>query len=368
VSDTPEAPREDATAGGDDDAAAAAAGPPSEGAASTMAPDAPDAGDPAAREGGRRRRVTEPLVIGIDGGGTHTRLALADATGRVLASVVGEGAAIRPGAVAHSADVIASLVEEARLAAAMTDRLPPATLVAGLAGGGQEALARALERELGRLALAGRVQVTSDAAVALDDAFGDGPGILLIAGTGSVAFARTPDGRVERCGGWGPNIGDEGSGAWIGRKALSVVTAGSDGREPGTALVGAILTATELESLDGLIPWAAQATPASLAALAPTVLATAATGDLRANAIVSIAIEELALHVRALAQRCFGDDRAGVQVALAGGLLARGSLLRKRLEHRLKAAVAGAQVLSRDVDAVTGAVRMARRLAGVEVA
>ncbi|MCU0634483.1 MAG: hypothetical protein MUE41_06385 [Gemmatimonadaceae bacterium] len=314
-----------------------------------------------------RKPVVEPLVIGIDGGGTTTRVALADATGRVLASTTGEGAAIRPGAAAHSAEIIAALVEQVRAAAGQDEGPHPATLVAGLAGGGQEALARELERELGRTAIASRISVVADAAIALEDAFGDNPGILLIAGTGSSAFARTPDGRIERCGGWGPNIGDEGSGAWLGRKALSVVTAASDGREPETALIGAVLTATEHESLEGLIPWAAGATPATLASLAPIVLATAATGDLRANAIVSMAIEELIVHIRALARRSFTDERAAIQVALAGGLLARGTLMRKRLEQRLKTAVPGASVLSRDVDAVKGALRMARRMAGIDL-
>ncbi|MCU0650115.1 MAG: hypothetical protein MUF00_19155 [Gemmatimonadaceae bacterium] len=314
-----------------------------------------------------RKPVIEPLVIGIDGGGTSTRLALADATGRVIATATGEGAAIRPGGAVQSAEIIASLVEQARTAAGLTDAPLPAYLVAGLAGGGQEALARDVHRELGRVALASRVQVLSDAEIALEDAFGDGPGILLIAGTGSSAFARTPDARLERCGGWGPNIGDEGSGAWLGRKALSVVTAASDGREPETGLIGAVLTATERETLEELIPWAAAATPATLASLAPIVLATAATGDLRANAIVSMAIEELIVHIRALARRSFTDERAAIQVALAGGLLTRGSLMRKRLEQRLKTAVPGATVLARDVDAVKGAVRMARRLAGIDL-
>ena len=66
--------------------------------------------------------------------------------------------------------------------------------------------------------------------------------------------------------------GDEGSGAWIGRKALSIVTASHDGREPETQLVGAILTAAEVNEVADLVAWGAQATPATLATLAPVVL------------------------------------------------------------------------------------------------
>jgi glucosamine kinase len=94
------------------------------------------------------------------------------------------------------------------------------------------------------------------------------------------------------------------------------------------------------------------------------VLSVADAGDLRANSIVSLAVEELALHVRALARRLFGDERAAVPVALAGGNLQRGSVLRKRLEHRMKVAVPGAQVSAHDVDPARGAVRGALRFLG----
>src|SRR5690606_35620103 len=119
---------------------------------------------------------------------------------------------------------------------------------------------------------------------------------------------------------WGPVFGDEGSGAWIGRRALSVVTAAADGREPPTALTGAILTACEADEVEALIPWAARATPALLATLAPAVLQVAESGDLRANAVLSMAVEELVVHVRALARQLFVDERAAIPVALAGGL------------------------------------------------
>jgi glucosamine kinase len=212
------------------------------------------------------------------------------------------------------------------------------------------------------------VVVHSDFAIALDDAFGDGPGVLLVAGTGSVAFGRSPGGTTGRCGGWGPVMGDEGSGAWIGRRALSIVTAASDGRESSTALTGGILTATELNEVTELIPWAAGATPAQLATLAPVVFSVADGGDLRANALVSLAVEELMLHVRTLAQQLFGDERATVHVALSGGLMRQRSMLRKRLEHRLRAAVPGAQMHSAQVIPARGAVRGALRFLGAEIA
>src|SRR5258708_6279615 len=138
--------------------------------------------------------------------------------------------------------------------------------------------------------------------------------------------------------GWGGVCGDEGSGAWVGRRALSVVTASADGREPETALIGAVLTAAQVNEPRELIAWAAQATPALLATLAPVVSSVADAGDLRANAIISLGVEELVLQVRALARQLFGAERAAVPVAFTGGMLKKGGTLRKRLEHRLKSA------------------------------
>ena len=307
-----------------------------------------------------------PLVVGVDGGGSRTRVVLADAHGHVLARTEGGASALTPGEEGAAADVIRSLIGDV-LAMAERSETRPAVCVVGVAGAGQERAAQALWSALASRRVADDVSVQADATIAMDDAFGDSAGVLLIAGTGSVAFSRAPDGRLERCGGWGPRIGDEGSAAWLGQRALGVITAAQDGREPETALTGAILTAIELESLDELIPWAAEANRTALAALAPVVLATAMAGDLRANALVSLCVEELVLHVRTLARRCFMDERAAVPVALTGGLLAKGSLVRKRLEQRLKSAVPGAMVRAEEVDAARGAIRRARRLLGVEV-
>jgi glucosamine kinase len=300
----------------------------------------------------------ESFVIGIDGGGTKTRAILADERGTQIAEAVGAGSAVRPQEVERSAGVIAGVVRDVVEAADKAD-MRPRVLCVGVAGVGREPERQALLEMLVSHEIAEDVVVLTDFAVALEDAFGDGPGVLLIAGTGSSAFARGPTGATARCGGWGPIIGDEGGGAWIGRRALSVVSAATDGREPETALTGAILTATEAEEATALIRWAAAATPAMFASLAPVVMQVADAGDLRANSLVSMAVEELALHVRSLARQLFTDERASVPVAFTGGLLSKGTSLRKRLEHRMKSAVPGAQVRAEPIDPARGAVRAA---------
>ena len=298
------------------------------------------------------------IVAGVDGGGSKTRLILATETGEELATVEGGSSAMKPGEAEVSGAVIAEMMREALSKAGILDAVPT-MLYGGFAGVGREEERGDLETELYRLGVAEEVIVDSDAAIALADAFDDGPGIIVLAGTGSIAFGRGVDGSLARCGGWGTVFGDEGSGAWIGRRALGIVAAAADGREPATALTGSILTAAEVNTPEDLIPWAIAAGTSTIATLAPVVIATAVAGDARANALLSLAAEELVVHVRALALRLFGDERAAIPVAFSGGLLQKGSLLRKKLEQRTRSAVPGAQLRSAEIIPARGAVRAA---------
>ena len=296
------------------------------------------------------------FVAGVDGGGSKTRVILADMTGNTLADVTGAGSAMRPGAGDHSAEVIGDLVRHAMTEAGIEGERPR-VLLAGVAGVGRSVENRALTAALEDLEIAEDVIVQGDGEIALTDAFGSGAGIILISGTGSIAYGRSPAGVLARCGGWGPAFGDEGSGAWIGRKALAVVASAADGREPETALMGAVLTAAQVNEPTELIPWGIAATPRELAALAPVVFNVASAGDVRANSLVGLAVEELVLHIRALGLKLFGDERAAIPVAFSGGLLHKGSFIRKKLEQRLKSSVPGAQVRPLDIVAARGAVK-----------
>ena len=270
------------------------------------------------------------ILIGVDGGGSRTRALAADDRRAIRVGARGGAreCAIRPDEPSHGrpgssrgscTDALraAGHEEDARVGVVCVGEslAPGATPSAGRSG---EALSDML---------AGRRDHRRARTPRSDSRMRSraGPGVLLLAGTGSVAYGRGPTGSIGRCGGWGPAMGDEGGGAWIGRRALGGVTAATDGREPETALTGAILTAAEVGQTEDLIAWAAAATPATVASLAPVVLRCAESGDRRAATIVSFAAEELVLHVRALAQRLFGDERAAVPVgAFTGGLLRRG--------------------------------------------
>src|SRR6266536_4697952 len=108
------------------------------------------------------------------------------------------------------------------LAAAGVASDVPAVLCVGVAGVGRDQERFVLWRELFKLELAREVVVQPDATVALYDAFGSAPGVLVIAGVGAIAYGQDAESRPVRCGGWGPLAGDEGGGAWIGRQAIGL--------------------------------------------------------------------------------------------------------------------------------------------------
>jgi glucosamine kinase len=301
------------------------------------------------------------IVIGVDGGGSKTRVMVGTAEGEVLATLDGPKSAVTPGQAAHSADVIGNLVTRALAEIAQPGAILPKVLYCGVAGAGRDEERKALHAALDAKELAEEIVVDSDGLIAMYDALEDRAGILLVVGTGSIAYGRSPAGEIVRCGGWGPVFGDEGSGGWIGRRAVGIVAASSDGREPPTALLFPILAATQCEDVQDLIPWAAAASARDFASLVPVVFSTASAGDPRANALLTLAAEELVLHVRALSRQLFTDERAAVAVAFSGGLMDRGSPLRKRLEQRLKSAVPGAQIRAEEVLPARGALRAAAR-------
>ena len=300
------------------------------------------------------------IVIGVDGGGTKTRLVVTDGAGSVLTSVSGGPSSITRDDVDSAAETIAALVAEGMAAAGFQDETP-SVLCAGVAGAGREPARKSLLRALRSREVADEVIVTTDAQVALADAFADGAGVLLVAGTGSIAYGRGPTGTEERCGGWGERLGDEGGSVWLSRRALSAATASADGREQATELLGALMTAAQCDEPSDLIDWAANASTADVGALATVVLRAAENGDQRATTLVTMAAEELVLHVRTLARVLFGDERAAIPTAFTGGLLVRGSLMRKMVEHRLRTAVPGMVVHGDEVDAARGAARLARK-------
>ncbi|HKJ02130.1 MAG TPA: BadF/BadG/BcrA/BcrD ATPase family protein [Longimicrobiales bacterium] len=296
------------------------------------------------------------FVIGVDGGGTHTRAVVLDESGRELGRADGRAAVADARTPRTAADAVADVCAAAVAAAGRS--LPVDSLWAGLSGAGREAARSAVQMELTRMGVASEVRVDTDVAAAFHDAFGDGPGILLISGTGSIAWGRAEDGRQGRVGGWGHHIGDEGSGYAIGLDALRRVARHADGRAPQTHLQGLVLDHLGLERVDGLVHWAAAASKAEVAALAAVVADASERSDEVAGEILVHAVEELEGHVLAIL-KSLGPWEHPPTLALAGGLLRPGRPLRAPLlsllgRHRLP-------VLNRPLDPATGAARLALR-------
>ncbi|HKT60019.1 MAG TPA: BadF/BadG/BcrA/BcrD ATPase family protein, partial [Gemmatimonadales bacterium] len=206
--------------------------------------------------------------------------------------------------------------------------------------------------------LASLVVVSTDIEIALAAVFDTGPGIVVSAGTGSVAVGRDRTGKQHRIGGYGWQMGDEGSGYAIGRAALGAVSRAADGRSPRTALSDRVLAASRSESFDDLIRWAAGASPAEVASLAPHVLEIAAHGDPLAQGICDYAARELTQLAVCLVPMM--DVEPPVGVALTGGLLSSEGPLRRAVLARLREDANLAPIETR-VDAVEGAIRLAGR-------
>ena len=157
---------------------------------------------------------------------------------------------------------------------------------------------------------------------------------MLIAGTGSIAIARSEDGSTRRVGGWGQELGDEGSGYWIGREALHAVVQADDGRAADTALRSAVLDHLRLGAATDLIAWVASADKGAVAALVPGVAGAAEGGDQVAQDVLERASAALERHVSALLEQS-GPWSQAPPLALWGGLIWEGGPLRDRLVRAL---------------------------------
>jgi N-acetylglucosamine kinase-like BadF-type ATPase len=294
------------------------------------------------------------FVIGVDGGGTHARAVLMDAGGEELARGEAPGAVVTLHSPEEAAEAVRGAVHAAAHAAGVS--LPGAVLWAGLAGAGTEAARLAALQALSGEGLADRVIVGPDVEAAFHAAFPDGPGVLLIAGTGSVAWARDPDGRVVRAGGWGDRFGDEGSGYAIGVGALRAVARAEDGRGEPTVMREGMLEALELDEPGELISWAAAATKADVAMLVPVVTRADAVGDAAAAAVLDLAVRDLVTHLTAVLKRV-GAWRGRAPLVVWGGLITRGGALRSRLLEALVSSPV--ELRMEEPDATMGAARLA---------
>lgn len=304
------------------------------------------------------------LYLGIDGGGTHTTalLVAASSTKDQAWTLLGRGEAgpsnLQAVGPERALDALNTVVDRA-FAAADLSRGKVARACLGLAGAGRDEDQARVRSWAERVHLAQSTQVTGDAPLLLAAGTPHGWGVAVIAGTGSMAFARSAAGTTARAGGWGYLLGDEGSGYALTLAGLQAVARMADQRGPATSLAERFLQELGLKQPQELIGaiYRGDLTRPALAATAPVVLEAARTGDAVAARLVAEAAEQLAQTVAAAARQV--GLASPVPLAVAGGLL-RGSVeYREQVLQRLAILGIEAGPVTLVHEPAEGAVRMA---------
>ena len=316
--------------------------------------------------------MTAPrFVLAVDGGGTNTQALVADLEGRVLARGLGPSSNVHNVGFDSASQALATAIDGAlaqvRGAQAAGAARPPAggrwgsagiaSACFGLSGVDSAADEEQVSRWLREQAIAPRIRVVNDSELVLAGGTPAGWGVALISGTGSVCLGRTAEGRSARVGGWGPLLGDEGSGYHIASLALRRATQAADGRAEAPGLLKGVLRHWSLPEPAALIRHvhAPTTTASDIAALATIVLDLAGRNDATALEVIAEAARELAVHVDTIVRIL---RLSKPPLALGGGLLLR-SVLRKEVLAAVKSELGP---VSQVADPPLGAVVLARRL------
>ena len=313
--------------------------------------------------------------LGIDGGGTKTTCAVGDESHSLATATAGPSNIVRVGQ-AQARESLQAAVRQACAAAGITPAQVAHTCVGG-SGAARPELAELVRRCLAEI-LSTPIDVVGDMQIALEAAFDAGPGVIVIAGTGSIAYGRDASGNTVRAGGWGFAIGDEGSAHWIGRTAVSAVLRAADAyaADPSDAgsetvkhssLAEALFKVWGVQSRPDLARAANSVPPPDFAALFPAV---AASDDDIAHQVLIQAGRELARIAEVVILRLWAKDetasipvavRVAVPVAMIGGVFRHAALVRQVFSDELRAHEPRADVNPQVVEPVEGALRLARR-------
>lgn len=300
-------------------------------------------------------------VIGLDSGGTKTVCYLADGEREVLAESRGPGAHPASAGMAAVETILADVI--GRVIAERPGAIDSICLgMAGVDRPGEMALVRTI---VDRIVVSPHVTIVNDALVALEAGAPARPGVVLISGTGSIAYGRNADGWAARAGGWGHILADEGSGYWLGRQALRAVMRQSDGRGPATALTARLLEHYQVARAQDLVRtvYSGNLKPSAIATLASIVQAAASDGDDIATRIIDVGASELSATAASVAGRL---QMSHCSVVLAGGIFRAVPRMREAVTVHLSSRLPGSQIHPLDIEPAMGAVRLALRAAAGE--
>jgi len=298
------------------------------------------------------------IFLGIDGGGSKTSCLIGDET-----SILGSGTSAGSNPVRvgdqKARDALAAGIREACTVANVEPSQVQKTCI-GLAGAAGSEVAERVRRSVSEI-VAGEIQVVGDMVIALQAALGDGPGVIVIAGTGSISYGRNAQGETARAGGWGFAISDEGSGHWIGRSVVAAaLRAWDEAADKAEKTIGSIKKVWRLETLEQLVLAANATPPPDFSALFPTVLSLADSGDRIAVEVLTQAGAELA-RVGGIVIRHLFPPSAAVSVAMSGGVFGSSPLVRQSFYKSLHLEFPDADVNPNVIEPVRGALELARK-------
>ena len=295
------------------------------------------------------------VAVGVDAGGTST-VAAVSLDGRHERKTEGSAANASSKGVAQAGTIVADVVFAA------LNGLQPDAIYVGAAGAGRPGVAEALEHILTQRFPAAAICVRDDAHIALRAGVPQGDGSVLVAGTGSIAYAEVGAGRF-RSGGYGYLVGDDGSGYSLGAAAIKHVLRAYDGRVPRDGLVDDIEAAFHANDPMQILErvYGEPDAVTRIASLAPLVLRSANSGGRQAARMVQQAALDLAELLKALIRRA--APPADAPIVFAGGLLRENSMLTYLLESRLQNDLPAMPILKSGKEPALCAMALAERLA-----
>jgi N-acetylglucosamine kinase-like BadF-type ATPase len=302
-----------------------------------------------------------PSVLGVDAGGSKTVALLADASGKVTGRAEGGGANLRTHGELEVEKVLYGLLEKLPPEARRAD-----AVAIGIAGADRPEDSQVLRAILARLGFHDGVVVTNDARIAFVAGSPSRVGLALVCGTGSIAWGRNSAGEVARAGGWGWHLGDEGSGFWIGVRAVREALRAADGRGAATRLQDSLIAHFEIARPEQILRavYDGEFPRHRVAAFAVRVEEAALAGDETARSILAAASNELVLAAASVRERLrLGEGT--YDVVLSGGTFRAVPTLEDSVADRLAMPPAGtpapppARIVRLREEPALGAVRLA---------
>jgi len=297
--------------------------------------------------------------VGIDAGATRTRCVLADED-NILARATSGTIKIMHRPVENAEKNLDDLLRDVSAESGISLDLIACTCV-GLAGISVPRVADWVRNEL-HARVSGNILLVSDGIIALDAAFSGGAGVIVAAGTGSNVIGRARDGRVAQVGGWGPVVADEGSGTWIGKRAVRAVFDALD-RDEETLLMKKIQEAWELPNIRDLVDVVNRVPGPDFSQLTPVVVECAPRGDPDAIRILEEAGNILGKYAVLAAKRVEKLESQGAalpEVAFTGSILSQVAPVREEMIAYLRRELPGIRIRMQAVDPVLGALWRAR--------